>query len=403
MKARRVIFTILSALLAGSFFTGCDRVGVSHPAASLQRAISARLADPGSCPPRGSQDVKQAIEAVGPDGVVRLPEGCYRITTTVIIPPGIKLVGAGADRTILFRDPQDTFSQPILKVQGVPIAPGGTQISGLSLVGVRNTEDTGQDYGITLSGVPGFRIDHCYFEGFGFAGIRINGTSNGVIDHDVFIDNFKKGIDNLGYGVVVYGANQWLDDPQPGGSQATFVEDSLFVGNRHSIAASAGAHYVFRYNQVLGGVEACGVDAHGMGYGSSHGTRYVEIYQNVIDDPEDNWCGIGIRGGAGVIFKNTIRGYQNPVLLILEWGTPENLKESYPALDQVRDLYIWDNGTTTGLVDPRVDETGKGFIEVGRDYFVQPKPGYSPFQYPHPLADGGPFDSSPWPPSEKVK
>jgi hypothetical protein len=345
--------------------------------------------------------VQQIVEAAGSEGVAHLPEGCYRIESTVNLPPGIQLVGAGADKTILYRDPDKQYSQPVLRVRGRQGAPGGTQISGLALVGVRDTEDTGQDYGLILANVPGFRIDHCYFEGFGFTGVQVEGTSNGVVDHAIFVDNYKRGIDNLGYGVVVYGKGNWVDELQPGGVQATFVEDSLFVGNRHAIAANAGAHYVFRYNQVLHNVEACSVDAHGMGYGSAHGTRYVEIYHNLIEDPVYDWCGIGIRGGAGVIFENTIKGYKNPILLILEWGTPDVMKADYPAFDQVQDLYIWDNQTKGGPSKPQVDETGVGFIEAGRDYFIEPKTGYEPYEYPHPLASGGALDAEPWPPVDK--
>jgi hypothetical protein len=249
--------------------------------------------------------------------------------------------------------------------------------------------------------VQDFRVDHSYFEDFGFAGVRVEGLSSGVIDHTIFIDNYKSGINNLGYGVTVYGDNRWDEVVQPGGAQATFVEDSLFVGNRHAIAANAGAHCVFRDNQVMHGIVACGVDAHGMGFGSAHGTRYVEIYRNVIEDPVYDLCGIGIRGGAGVIFENTIQGYKNPILLILEWGTPENYKSEYPAMDQVQDLYIWNNQIKGGHSEPQVDETGVGFIEAGRDYFIEPLPGYVPFEYPHPLASGGTFDGEPWPPSSQ--
>jgi hypothetical protein len=104
---------------------------------------------------------------------------------------------------------------------------------------VIQTEDTAEDYGLTISNVHDFRLDHCYFEGFGFAAVRVEGDSSGVIDHAIFVDNYKRGIDNLGYGVAVYGKGFWEAEIQPGGAEATFVEDSLFVGNRHAIAASA--------------------------------------------------------------------------------------------------------------------------------------------------------------------
>ena len=401
MNIKRTAHMLFLAGLAAMVLSlsTCNDGRGDHPASSLQQTIAARLADPTSCPGGDSGDIQQIVDAAGPGGLASLPEGCYRMTSTVTLPPGIYLVGAGADKTILYREPGRLYSQAMLRLSGRGDASGGTQISGLALIGVRDTDDTGEDYGLIISSVPDFRIDHCYFEGFGFAGVRVEGNSSGVVDHAIFLDNFKRGIDNLGYGVVVYGTGQWADGLQPGGAQAIFVEDSLFSGNRHAIAANAGAHYVFRYNQVQQNVVACAVDAHGMGYGSAHGTRYVEIYRNVIGDPAHDWCGIGIRGGAGVIFENTIAGYENPILLILEWGTPDMLKAKYPAFEQVQDLYIWDNQIPGGPSEPQVDETGAGFIEAGRDYFTEPKPGYVPYEYPHPLANGGNFDGDPWPPT----
>jgi hypothetical protein len=402
VNAKRLNLTIICVGLAVVCLSlsACKGGRDAHPAASLQRTVAGQLANPEMCPSGTSQDVQQIVNGASSDGVAHLPEGCYKITSAVNIPLCTHLIGAGADKTILYRDPDEFYTQSILRLSGRSDATCTTQISGLAFIGVRDTNDTHEDYGLIISNVLDFRLDHSYFEGFGFAGVRVEGASSGVIDHAIFVDNFKRGINNLGYGVTVYGENHWDADPQPGGSQAIFVEDSLFFGNRHAIAANAGVHYVFRYNQVLNGVVACGVDAHGMGFGSAHGTRYVEIYHNVIEDPAYDWCGIGIRGGSGVIFENTIRDYKNPILLILEWGTPESYKAKYPAFDQVQELYIWDNQITGGPSEPQVDETGVGFIVAGRDYFTKPLPGYVPYVYPHPLASGGPFDLDPWPPSE---
>jgi hypothetical protein len=395
--------TYLMIIYAGLIVVGlnlyaCTGKQDAHPASLLQRELATSLANPNVCPTGDSRDVQQIVDAASSDRVAYLPAGCYRITSTVKIPPCTHLIGSGADKTILYIDPDSFYSPSILRLSGRSGISCVTQISGLALIGVRDTNDTAEDYGLFISNVMDFRVDHSYFEGFGFAGVRVEGASSGVVDHAIFVDNYKRGIDNLGYGVTVYGENHWDAEPQPGGLQAIFVEDSLFVANRHAIAANSGVHYVFRNNQVLHGVEACGVDAHGMGFGSAHGTRYVEIYHNVIEDPVYDWCGIGIRGGAGVIFENTIRDYKNPILLILEWGTPDMYKAEYPALDQIQELYIWDNLITGGPSEPQVDETGVGFIEPGRDYFTEPLPGYVPYVYPHPLASGGPFDLDPWPP-----
>jgi hypothetical protein len=393
-----LITSWLAMIVLGLSLASCGQVAKDHPASDLRRALASRLADPSVCPGGKSQDIQRLIDTAGSAAMVRLSEGCYQATMTINVPVCTQLVGAGADKTILYRDPQGNYNAPILRVVGKADTQCITQISGLALLGVRDAEDTGQDYGILLSNLRDFRLDHLYLEGFGFAGVRVEGSSSGVIDHAIFIDNYKHGIDNLGYGVVVYGIGTWNTASQLGDTQATFVEDSLFVANRHAVAASAGAHYIFRNNQVLHSIVACAVDAHGMGFGSAHGTQFVEIYHNKIEDPVYDECGIGIRGGSGVIFENTLQGFKNPILLILEWGTPEIYKAEYPALDQIHDLYIWDNQITGGPSEPQVDETGVGFIEAGRDFFLEPMPGYTPYEYPHPLADGGPFDADPWPP-----
>ena len=262
---------------------------------------------------------------------------------------------------------------------------GGTHLSGIAFVGVRNTRDTGEDEGVRLENCKDFRIDNCFFEGFGYAGVNIRGASQGVIDHCVFVEVFKKGIDNLGYGVVVYGTQDWVDDPGLGTAQATFVEDSEFAGRRHAVPSNGGAHYVFRHNRVWDNVVSTAVDAHGLGYGSKRGTQCVEIYGNAINYPVADWCGIGIRGGSGVVFENTIHGYDHPILLVIEWGTPDQLKKTYPVPDQVQNLWIWDNRADGGLAVPEVHKNAEGMIREGRDYFTDRKPGYVPFPYPHPL------------------
>jgi len=377
-KAHLLIALALPLLLAGC------RQAAEDPARALQARLAARLEDPAQCPSGSSADLRALIQAAGPGGAVQIPAGCYQITASIALGGGMRMSGAGMDRTILYRDPAASRDQhePIFRSEGGEGGP--TQISGIAFVGVRDTADQGEDYGIVLSDSRDFRVGHCYFEGFGWAGVRVDGLSRGVIDHSIFVDNYKEGIDNLGYGVAVYGANRWPDDPGAGTADAVFVEDSLFVGSRHAIASSGGAHYVFRYNRVRENVEACSVDAHGAGFGSPHGTRYVEIYGNLIEDPGYRPCGIGIRGGDGVIFENDLRGFSRPILLILEWGTPEQLKSSYPAQDQIRNLWIWGNRIHGGKPVPVIDPEASGFIEQGRDYFTQPKPGYEPYPYPHP-------------------
>jgi len=370
----------------------CSRAAPDHTR-QLQSEIGAAIDAAMQSPSGSDEDIRRFFQEADGDGVVQIPAGCWEITAAITIPDGTRVFGAGMGETVLYRNPHKSSGMglPIFRVRGQPDH-GATQISGIAFVGIRDTDDTGEDYGITLLNCADYRVDHCYFEGFGWAGVEVRGRSHGVIDHCVFVDNFKQGINNLGYGVGVYGANEWPDEVQKGAAETTTVEDCVMVGSRHAISSSAGARYVFRYNVVQGNVEAHAVDAHGMGWGNARGTRAVEIYANLIERPTDKWAGIVIRGGEGVVFDNTITGYRNPILLVVEWGTPEALKSSYPAFDQIRDLWVWDNTDGSGPTGPVVDETAIGLVEKGRDYFTAAKPGYTPYAYPHPLAQGGPFD-----------
>ena len=392
---RRTLASI--ALVCSLLVAGCGQTR-DDPAHELQARLAAMLDDTAQCPSGTSADLRALLRTTAQESVVHIPAGCYEVTGSITIPDGTVVAGAGMDKTILYRDPSNSSGQgePIFSASGAQR--GATHVSGIAFVGVRNTNDAGEDSAIILRDRQDFRVDHCYFEGFGWAAVRVEGASHGVIDHSIFVDNFKRAIDNLGYGVAVYGVNKWAEDPQAGSAEALFVEDSVFSGCRHAIAASGGAHYVFRYNSVRGNVEACSVDAHGPGFGWPHGTRYVEIYGNTLEDPVHKQCGIGIRGGDGVIFRNRLRGFTRPIVLILEWGTPEDLRASYPAKDQVRDLWIWHNEILDGSLSPEVDAEATGFIELGRDYYTEPKPGYEPYPYPHPLATGGPFDAGAIPP-----
>jgi hypothetical protein len=386
---RTLVIGLVAIGLFATIGAGCRQS--TDQARELQTEVAKAIRDQARCPRGNSSDVQTLIRAAGSDGLVHIPAGCYQITETIVVPDGTRVLGAGMTQTVFYRDPQHSRngSGAMLKVSGQG---GRFQIAGIGFVGVRNTNDKGEDYGIILTDAKDFRVDHCYFEGFGFAAVRVNGRSRGVVDHSIFIDNFKQAIDNLGYGIVVYGTNAWPADVQAGTAEAVFAEDNVLIGSRHAIASNAGAHYVFRHNVVRRNVIACSVDAHGRGFGSPRGTRYVEIYDNLIEDPVNNSCGIGIRGGDGVIFGNTIRGFKSPILLILEWGTPTSLKTSYPAADQIRDLWIWGNHIAGGVAEPVVDETAIGFVEQGRDFFTESKPGYTPSTYPHPLVGGGPFD-----------
>lgn len=65
---------------------------------------------------------------------------------------------------------------------------------------------------------------------------------------------------------------------------------------------------------------------------------------------------------------------------------------TYPLQDQVTASYYWANtyGSSTGLenaAEPFVlSGSSTNYIQLGRDYWTEPKPGFSPLVFPHPLA-----------------
>jgi len=304
-------------------------------------------------------------------GTVYIPEGDFFLNGPVTIGSDITLAGAGKDRTTL----RTVGPAMVIKASGDNI-----RITGFSLI----SDDHDGGNGIVIENSKDFRVDHLHIEGYSDqAAVFVSGRdTRGVIDHCEII---MKLTSSLGYGVVIYGDDTWKDDLQLGTEYAVFIEDNTFINTRHAVAANKGAHYVFRYNVVKRGYSSHAVDAHGPYWGSNVGTQAVEIYNNVIIDPEASGSerAIGIRGGSGVIFDNIIRGYTYGIMLIIE--DRQDLS-SYPVYNQVHGLYIWNNscdGEQEVIVQKENHATR--FIMENRDFFLSPKEGYEPYPYPHPL------------------
>jgi hypothetical protein len=339
-------------------------------------------------------DLQKLIATARPAATVKIPAGCYSVEKSIEIPPGLTVLGAGVEKTIIYRHPGKCLNSKgqifLIKGQKGSDTAGTTRISGIAFVGITAPDDKGWDYGVNLRNVLDFRLDNCFFDRFGFAGVSAAGKSRGVIDHCLFVDNFKKAINNVGYGVVVMGENVWPKKCVPGSADAVFIEDCQLIGSRHAVASNAGAHYVFRHNLIQGNVNSQAIDAHGMGYGSKCGTRMIEVYRNRIEKPGDRRMAMMIRGGDGLIFENTIKGYKQAIVLCLEFGTPPKLKKSYPARDQIRDMWAWKNTSNGRPVRPTIFHNAKNFIKLDRDYHLKPRPGYQPYTYPHPLTKARP-------------
>ncbi|MCK5803326.1 MAG: right-handed parallel beta-helix repeat-containing protein [Lentisphaeria bacterium] len=329
--------------------------------------------------------IQEAVNALGGAGRVRIPAGEGEAIGTLTIPGGIDLVGAGVGRTRLFRAGKTPAksSEPVIRIDGKNGLP--TQVSGLELRGFQDPKNTAWDTGLVLIGVRDFRVHHCRFERFGMAAVSARGVSRGVVDHCEFTDNYKRSIANVGYGVVVYGPGRWRETFEPGSADAVFIEDCVFRGQRHAVASNNGAHYVFRHNHIIGNDNSQAVDAHGPGYGSKCGTQWVEVYDNVIEKPLAGVSAMMLRGGGGVVFRNTIRNYFTGIVLTLDFDGRLDWTRPYPIPEQVRDMWVWDNSLNGKKTPPGVPPRSAGHIQAGRDFFTKAKPGYTPYAYPHPL------------------
>jgi hypothetical protein len=256
------------------------------------------------------------------------------------------------------------------------------QISGIRFEGVASEGSTGKDVGVLIEDSEDFRVDHSYFAHMGMAGVRTNGKSRGVVDHSTFFSEFKTGIGTDGYGVVVYGTNALLGIPlgeqQPGAMpQATVVEDCRFSRCRHAVASNKGARYVFRHNYVTSGVIAHAVDVHGTEYHSAVGGEWLDVYENVIEQPNhlppyyDGWA-VRVRGGKGAVWNNTFRGYKIGVELTEETDQP------------CGPVFIW--GNTLEPSGGKMVQTRK--TQGTPEFSESPLPQYKPHTYPHPLVGG---------------
>lgn len=326
--------------------------------------------------------VQTAVDAATTGTTVQIPAGnCNWGRAQVTVPGGIHLRGAGKDVTLIRRGGAVPESAYLVRFD----CSNGQRatLSDMTLAGYNNSGVYDKGLGL-MNGCVDFRVFNAKFTGFVFSAIEVRGAikQRGVIYENDFINNYNGTVRNLGYGVVVYGDGTW-PALELGTQNAVFVEDNTMSGNRHHIASNNSSRYVFRHNTVIATdltKDYAMTDAHGKS-SSPAGSRSYEIYNNTYKANLTSgrvFAAIGIRGGDGVIFNNTIAPSNviaYPIVLSLEGyscGT-------YPAPYQVRQAWIWNNNA--GAITNRCTAS----IQPGRDYFTSAKPGYVPYAYPHPL------------------
>jgi hypothetical protein len=322
--------------------------------------------------------VRLAANSAAAGTTVKIPAGdCNWGTQQLNVPGGVYLQGAGKDVTILRRVGSVSESAYLIKYD----CTNGRRaiLTDMTLIGNGNGSIHDKGLGL-LNGCVDFKVANNKFTKFIFAGIYIQGAikQRGVIYKNDFIDNYSNDLRNLGYGVAVYGDSTW-PALELGTQNAVFVEDNYMKGNRHHIASNNSSRYVFRYNTVIANdltKDFAMTDAHGKS-SSPTGSRSYEIYKNNYSAQLSSgmeYTSVGIRGGDGVIFDNTVASnIKYPVTLEIEGSTCG----TYPAVGQIRQAWIWNSGAITNHCSSS--------IQLNRDYFTTAKSGYVPYTYPHPL------------------
>lgn len=237
---------------------------------------------------------------------------------TVIIPPGtniwnqslkisgITLSGSGANHTLIY-DEEVGDPAPVISMPSTPNRL--TRLSSLTIASDSKSSQSFHGKVIAYGSAPTqWRIDNVVFNRLKGDSIFTYGTAISVIDHCSF---FLQGTAVTTWGSG-YGDLSWATPAWYGTSNALYVENCFFtnvVPNSSSSAAMdglAGARVVFRYNTVKNTFWA--------NHGTESGQRYrsersYEIYENIFNDNQGFVCALQTRGGTGVIFNNTVNGY----------------------------------------------------------------------------------------------
>ena len=428
-------FTILILFMLTLALTGSpSRVTFSDASIPAQIQTDATLVasfiHAASC---SQADVEAAIDAASDGDFVLIPAGHCTWTTPASNEPsvtinqkGITLLGAGIDQTVITDGTTTEWNETPLRVDGVEGKP--FRITGFTFVG------NGQNDSFPVIQVNGectdWRIDHIKFNDAKRA-VSTSGYTYGVIDHCTFSNQTY----DFPYQAIAVSAddNSWQRPLALGTANAVYIEDCLFdytqFGN--TVDGHIGARFVFRHNTL----NSTYVEAHGFCCSLSRGTFSYEVYSNTITGNSASWVPFAFRGGTGVVFDNAVGGhFEFPHIEIYnDRSCPDRAwqgvcdgtspvdgnqdSSGYPCRDQIgrstdlaggqqtlEPLYEWNNTYNGSDVDvklnPGLCTQMANHLKENRDFYNDtPRPGYTPYVYPHPLTkdlvlSGAPADQA---------
>jgi hypothetical protein len=262
------------------------------------------------------------------------------------------------------------------------------------------------------NGWKNIRVHHMVFDGNLQWTIRGSAATYGVIDHCTF-QGSAHGMNFDGRGDI-----DWSTPLILGSSDFFFIEDNTFNWNDwySNIGAAAidfvnGGRVVFRHNTLRYGFW----ETHDRVRSGVPSANAYEIYNNTFWTDTNKWKGIDISAGTGVVWGNTFTGPYDVPIGGIDYKSSDNrgvpLCDGTDPADQNTPgqsgwrcqyqigsqgqgptaigspLYLWNN-TANGISTGMDVTDGANHVVAGRDYLNNgstPKPGYTPYTYPHPL------------------
>jgi hypothetical protein len=327
---------------------------------------------------------------------------------------------------------------------------GSAEISGIRFLANPTTTNRSGFIGIGSVAYlsPKTKIHDCWFENDGGGAAAIYAETNqGLVWNCSFDDTFSQAAAAItlkwedANGAPSWTTNSTMGADDTNGATNFYIEDCDFHAYLVAADPDSNSRIVFRHNVF----DNSGLSSHGADTGPI-GLRHVELYDNELIFDNFGECDGSItlnvpwffwqRGGTGVITDNIL-----PAISSCAWGNKGNILFSvlntrrnsggypcwttYPAPHQVgqgygsgavfhshysganygrlnyytylEPVYIWNNSGTgsnrVSLNAEPADPCGNNqlltnYVQAGRDYKLEAKPGYVKYTYPHPARSG---------------
>lgn len=262
-------------------------------------------------------DVQAAIDVASDGDMILLPSGNCTWNSHIDWTKGGTIQGSGesvlsgtvitANNSLIFHLTADggNFRLTNLRLQGTGGSEGLIDNSLLAFGG--SSLD-----GLTGGSWNSLRVDHLTIH-YNYGGYSINlgpwytftSSPKALFDHITYISSGTAGF------MKMWGNNNsWKEDDNFGTDDFIFIEDSSFSWTNTTSPITdteCGVRFIFRHNMVSGGQ----VQMHDTGSTQGcRGNRAVEVYDNDFSNCTvgqcSNWPAIGVRGGTGLVYNNTI-------------------------------------------------------------------------------------------------